>query len=225
MRRADRLFRIVEFLKSRKHAVRAQELADDLEVSIRTVYRDIADLISAGTPIYGEAGVGYQLDRQHILRPLMFSVDEIEALMLGTEMVKSWGDKELSQAAAGALDKIRSVLPAQRAGLVADSVLFAMPTAQKPKIDIDVAVLRRAIRSRNYVRFQYENERKQKSERDVRPLCLAFFAPVWLLLGWCEVRQDFRNFRLDRVEEFVVLDRHFIEEEGKRLRDYLKFVS
>src|SRR5687768_17613812 len=164
MRRADRLFRVVEFLKARRHAVRAQDIAEHLEVSLRTVYRDIADLTASGTPIRGEAGVGYQLDQHHVLRPLMFSVEEIEALVLGTEMVKSWSDTQLSHSAASALDKIKSVLPAQRALEIGESFIFSLPCSQRPDIRVDMAVLRRAIKLRLHLKFQYQNEQNQRTQ-------------------------------------------------------------
>jgi predicted DNA-binding transcriptional regulator YafY len=220
MRRADRLFRIVEYLKARRQVVTAQTIARELEVSTRTIYRDIADLNTSGVPIIGEAGVGYMLDKQHVVKPLMFGVEELDALMLGAKMVQSWGDKELASSASQAIDKLTSVLPESLQEEISQNFLFSYPSAEKAIINIDFSALRRAIRSKNKLEFSYQNEKKELSNRQVRPLCLVFFSPVWLLLSWCEMRNDFRNFRLDRIIDLDVSDETFKDEVGKRLYDY-----
>lgn len=222
MRRADRLFRIVEYLKARCQVVTAEKLAEALEVSMRTIYRDIADLSASGVPILGEAGVGYILHRDHLVKPLMFGIEELDALMLGAQMVKSWGDKELAQSASQAIDKLKSVLPANLQQEISNTFLFSMTSKAELKINIDFTGLRRAIRTKNKLYFTYENEKGKASQRCVRPLCLVFFSPVWLLLAWCEKRNDFRNFRLDRIKELTVLDESYKSEAGKRLYDYCK---
>jgi len=219
MRRADRLFRIVERLKGRRNAVRAEDLARDFEVSVRTIYRDIADLQASGTPIRGEAGVGYALDRQHVLRPLMFSAEELDTLTLGARMVESWGDKDLTHAARAALDKIRAVAPPSLTDV--EDVLFSYPSGGRPKQSVALSQLRAAIRNKRMVEFRYEDENGARSSRRVRPLSLVFFAPVCLLAGWCEIRGAFRNFRVDRMSRFAVSERAFRDERGKRLSDYL----
>lgn len=220
MRRADRLFRIVEYLKSRKRVVRAHELAEMLEVSLRTIYRDIADLQSNGTPIIGEAGVGYILDKEHILRPMIFTLEELEALILGAQMVNSWGDEALAKSSSSAIDKITSVLPPTLAQEVTNTFLFAFPTRDKKAINPLLTQCRHAIRSKHKISFSYTREDGTPSTRTIRPLCLVSFAPTWLLLGWCETRNDFRNFRLDRMENTSILSVRFKDENGKRLQDY-----
>lgn len=220
MRRADRLFRIVEYLKTRKRVVRASELAEKLEVSLRTIYRDIADLQISGIPIIGEAGVGYLLDKEHILRPMMFTLDELEALILGARMVRSWGDAALGKSSASAIDKIGSVLPPSLEQEIADSFLFSFATREKKPIGNLLAECRKTIRNKHKIRFSYMREDGASSGRTARPLCLVLFAPSWLLLAWCEERNDFRNFRLDRMKDFEVLNERFKDEKGKRLRDY-----
>ncbi|MEK9627943.1 MAG: YafY family protein [Nitrospinota bacterium] len=220
MRRADRLFRIVEHLKARRGPVIAQSLAEKFEVSVRTIYRDIADLGASGVPIIGEAGIGYMLDRNYIVRPLMFDIEELDALVLGAQMVESWGDKGLIQAAQHAIDKITSVLPESLQREISETFLFSLPSQASPVISIDFTSLRRAIRSKNFVEFNYQREDGQRSKRKIRPLCLAFFGPVWLLCGWCEMRHDFRNFRLDRMKNMKIAKEQFAEEKGKRLKDY-----
>jgi len=222
MRRADRLFRIVEYLKARRQVVTADTLASELEVSVRTIYRDIADLGTSGVPIIGEAGVGYLLDRDYLVRPLMFDVEELDALTLGARMVESWGDRAIAKAARQAVDKITAVLPDTLRNEIQAEVIFSLPSRGKRVLEIDFTSLRRAIRTKHKVEFKYTTEDGLKSQRRVRPLCLAFFAPVWLLTGWCETRKDFRNFRLDRMQAMQVKNDQFCDEKGKRLRDYQK---
>lgn len=220
MRRADRLFRIVEYLKARRQAVTANTLAAELEISVRTVYRDIADLCRANVPIIGEAGVGYVLDKDYTIRPLMFDVEELDALALGARMVGSWGDRDIATAARRAIDKIAAVLPDALRQEILQTALFSPPSQARLPIKIDSSALRRAIRTRHRVEIDYEALDGAKTTRSVRPLCLAFFGPVWLFTGWCETRQDFRNFRLDRISRLVVSDQRFADEKGKRLTDY-----
>lgn len=220
MRRADRLFRIVEHLKARRQVVRAEDLAHVLEVSTRTIYRDIADLCSSGVPIIGEAGIGYILDKDHIVRPLMFDVEELDALMLGVQMVKSWGDSELSKSAQSAVDKINTVIPEKLRKDFDETILFSFTSQSYKPIVIDFSTLRRAIRTKHMIHFSYTKEDGTPSKRTLRPLALAFFAPSWLLMGWCEARNDFRNFRLDRMIDLNVSPERFTDEKGKRLQDY-----
>jgi predicted DNA-binding transcriptional regulator YafY len=220
MRRADRLFRIVEYLKARRQAVTADTLAIELEVSVRTVYRDIVDLCDSGVPVIGEAGVGYVLDRDYTVRPLIFDTEELDALALGAQMVRSWGDREIAKSAKRAIDKITAVLPERLRAEILQTALFSPPSQAKVPIQVDFTALRRAIRTRNKVEFRYDALDGEQSERTVRPLCLAFFGPVWLFTGWCETRQDFRNFRLDRMSKLRINDERFADERGKRLSDY-----
>ena len=222
MRRADRLFRIVEYLKARRQAVTAETLASELEVSVRTVYRDMADLEASGVPIVGETGVGYVLDRNYTLRPLIFDVEELDALALGAQMVSSWGDRDIARAARSAIDKITSVLPNTLRAEIMQTALFSPPSEAKIPITVDFSAIRRAIRARKRIRFDYLSLKDQRTRRTVRPLCLAFFGPVWLLSAWCETRKDFRNFRLDRMRRLAILDDTFSDEPGKRLSDLLR---
>lgn len=222
MRRADRLFRIVEYLKARRQVVTADMLAGELDVSVRTIYRDIADLVVSGVPIIGEAGMGYLLDREYLFRPMVFGVEELDALMLGARMVESWGDRAIAKAARQAVDKITTVLPETLRKEMQAEVMFSMPSRGKRILEIDFTSLRRAIRTKQVVEFQYTAEESLESHRRVRPLCLAFFAPVWLLTAWCEARNDFRNFRLDRMQAMQIKEEQFRDEKGKQLQDYQK---
>jgi predicted DNA-binding transcriptional regulator YafY len=221
VRRADRLFEIIQFMRRQK-LVRARDLADGLEVSERTIYRDIQDLIASGVPIEGEAGVGYVLKAGFDLPPLMFSEQEIEALVLGARIVESWADAELAEAASNVIAKIEAVIPDRLRGYMANTALVAPPHHYMEPIQFDMAELRRALRSQLKVHFRYRDALAEASERTVRPLCLAYFGPVWMLSAWCELRQDFRTFRLDRIDGFAVQADRFKVEPGKTLHDFLK---
>ena len=221
MRRADRLFEIIQFLR-RKELLRARELSGALEVSERTIYRDIQDLIASGVPIEGEAGVGYVLKAGFDLPPLMFKEQEIEALVLGARIVESWADPELATAATDVIAKIEAVIPDRLRDYMANTALLAPSHHYMEAISFDIAELRRALRRQLKVHFRYQNATGNASERTVWPLSLAYFGPVWLLAGWCELRIDFRTFRLDRIDGFRVEAERFRAEPGRTLNDFLK---
>jgi predicted DNA-binding transcriptional regulator YafY len=221
VRRADRLFEIIQFMR-RKELVRARDLSDALEVSERTIYRDIQDLITSGVPIEGEAGVGYVLKAGFDLPPLMFNEQEIEALVLGARIVESWADAQLAEAASNVIAKIEAVIPDRLRSYMANTALLAPPHHYMEPIKFDMAELRRALRSQLKVHFRYRDAIADTSERTVRPLCLAYFGPVWLFSAWCELREDFRTFRLDRIDGFAVQSERFRSEPGKTLHDFLK---
>lgn len=223
MRRADRLFSLLLELR-RGRVVTARRLAERLEVSERTVYRDIADLQASGIPIAGEAGVGYQL-RGFDLPPLMFDREEIEAMVLGARVVEAWGDGELAGAASSAIAKIEAALPRGRAHLVEETPLYVPQYGERRADRLPLTRLRQAIRERRKVNLAYADEARRASERTVRPLALAFHPPVWLLISWCDLRRDFRNFRLDRIASCEPTGERFAEETGKTLADYLRRVA
>lgn len=223
MRRADRLFEIIQLMRRKMHgSVRARDLGAALEVSERTIYRDIQDLIASGVPIVGEAGVGYVLKAGFDMPPLMFKEQEIEALVLGARMVEAFADSELALAASDAIAKIEAVVPDRLRGYMANTALLAPASHYMEPVKFDLADLRRALRSRLKVNFAYTDINGAGSARTVRPLSLAFFGPVWLLAAWCELRDDFRTFRLDRIEGFRVEADGFKPEPGKTLHDFLK---
>jgi predicted DNA-binding transcriptional regulator YafY len=221
VRRADRLFEIIQSMR-RQGLVRARDLSTALEVSERTIYRDIQDLVASGVPIEGEAGVGYVLKKGFDLPPLMFKEQEIEALVLGARIVESWADPELAAAATDVIAKVEAVIPDRLRDYMANTALLAPPHHYMEPIRFDVAELRRALRGQLKVHFRYTDAQAEPSERTVRPLCLAYFGPVWLLSAWCELRDDFRTFRLDRIENFRVPGERFRQEPGKTLHDFLK---
>ena len=221
MRRADRLFEIIQFMR-RQELVRARELAETLEVSERTIYRDIQDLITSGVPIEGEAGLGYVLKAGFDLPPLMFKEQEIEALVLGARIVESWADAELATAATDVIAKVEAVIPERLRSYMANTALLAPEQHFMEPISFDMAQLRQALRNQLKVYFEYRTAVGVASSRTVRPLSLAYFGPVWLLAAWCELREDFRTFRLDRIENFLVRTDRFRGEPGKTLADFLR---
>jgi predicted DNA-binding transcriptional regulator YafY len=221
MRRADRLFQIIQLLRRRRTVTTAAQLASRLEVSERTVYRDIRDLMLAGTPIEGEAGVGYRIRPGYDLPPLMFDREEIQALVLGVRIVRQFGDPALARASDAILAKVAAVLPADLEPLLAGTKLF-VPTILSGKGSADgLAIAREALVSRRRLRFRYANERGDASERTVRPLAVFFWGRTWTLAAWCEMRVGFRNFRVDRISDPSLGDT-FDDEPGRTLRDLLE---
>ena len=221
MRRADRLFQIVQLLRRRRSTVTtAKEIARKLEISERTVYRDISDLVLAGTPIDGEAGVGYRIRPGYDLPPLMFDREEIQALVLGVRIVRQVGDPALARASESILSKVATVLPKELEPLLADTRLFATTRVRGSHAADALAVTREGLTAQRRIRMRYTDERGEATERTVRPLGVFFWGKTWTLAAWCEMRVGFRNFRLDRVGEATLLDR-FEEEPGRTLRDLL----
>jgi len=201
MRRADRLFQIVQYLRGGR-LLTARTLAERLEVSERTIYRDVADLIGSGVPIDGEAGVGYLMRAGYDLPPLMFNRDEIVALVVGARMIRAWGGASMAQAAEEALVKISAVLPdAERERAQSIQVhAMSMPQMtdeQRRRLD----TLEKAVDGRMLLGLTYIDVEGAETERPVRPLGLWFWGKVWTLVAWCELREDFRMFRVDRISK------------------------
>lgn len=225
MRRADRLYRLIEFMRTRKRVIKGMEIAAAMEVSLSTVYRDITDLMASGVPIVGERGVGYMLESHYHVPPLMFDLEEIEAIALGLAMVRSWSDPEMKISADQVMAKIGAVLPQDRTRYLQDAPLFSEPTAQQLPWSVDFAMIRHAIRQRRKISLDYSDDSGRLSQRIIWPLGLAFFAPVWLLIAWCEKRQDFRNFRIDRMNRAVRLGDMYPDAPDRRIVDYLKIIK
>ncbi len=219
MRRADRLFQIVQLLRRDRISTGAK-LAKELGVSERTLYRDIADLMASGVPIESEAGVGYRLPRHFELPPLMFTADEVEALVAGARMVEAWADPGLREAAASLLRQAEAVLPTRRR---LEELPILVPDFHVPEKNAAfLGELRVALRERRKVRIQYVRGDGEASERVLQPLGLAFWGSGWSLAAWCELRNGFRTFRPDRIGAFELLDETFEAEPGRSLEDYLK---
>ena len=220
MRRADRLFRIVQMLRGRRLTT-ARQLADALEVSQRTVYRDIRDLSLSGVPVEGEAGVGYVVRGDYDLPPLMFDYEEIEALVTGARMAGAWVSPRLKAASDRALAKIASALPRERRIAMERTPFFVPSFHVDRRLGATLEIAREGIVKLKRLHFGYVNEVGDATTRDVRPLGLYFWGERWTLAAWCETRTDFRNFRLDRMRA-LMLGEPFPDEAGKRLEDFLR---
>lgn len=220
MRRADRLFQIIQLLRGRRRAVTAADLALKLEVSERTIYRDIRDLMASGTPIQGEAGVGYTLHRTYDLPPLMFDEDEVEALVLGARLVAAYGDAHLARAAQSVLSKVEAVLPKELESRLTTSALYALRPGLEPSISETLTAVRAALAERRKITFNYADDKDNRSQRTVRPLGAFFWGRHWTLTAWCELREDFRTFRVDRMD-IEEIGEVFEEDPQQSLRTYI----
>jgi len=224
MRRADRLFALVQLIRGRRLSTAAW-LAGRLEVSPRTVYRDVADLQAQGVPIEGEAGVGYRLGKGFDLPPLMFTADEARALAIATRIAQQWLDPALALAASDAMSRVTSVLPARVRAEVDSMPLRVPPLGLDPEAARVLQQLREAAQNREVMEMRYRDASEQRSLRAVRPLGCFFWGKVWTLAAWCETRSDFRSFRVDRIENLRALERRFVDEAGKTLADLLRQVQ
>ena len=220
MRRADRLFQIVQQLHHQR-VTTAHDLAEALEVSERTIYRDIQDLSLSGVPITGEVGIGYRLLPGFQLPPLMFKEEELEALLLGARMVRAWTDKGLAHAADQALQKIEHVIPDRLKPHLDSQNMIVPDFPMEGMASEQLYIVRTAIKTQNKVNINYSRADGKKSERIVHPLGLFYWGKVWTLVGWCELRDAFRHFRLDRMAAVKQLSDQFELREGRTLQDYL----
>jgi len=209
MRRSARLFEIIQMLRSARGPVTADWLAETLEVSPRTIYRDIAALQSMRTPIEGEAGIGYIMRSGYDLPPLNFGPDEIEALIVGLSLLARTGDEGLRKAAQRISSKIEDLQAGSEGLYVSDW------GATAPKATVDMNQIRATIRDRQKIEIDYVDLKDQTSTRTVKPIAIIYFIEATLLAAWCELRQDFRHFRVDRIERVALLDVHFAEEADK----------
>jgi predicted DNA-binding transcriptional regulator YafY len=221
MRRADRLFHIIQLIRGRRLTT-ASYLAQRLEVSERTIYRDVADLQLQGVPIEGEAGVGYRLGAGFDLPPMMFTHDEAKALVASVRMAQAWLDPALAQGAEDALGKIMSVLPLE-ARIAAEALAVYAPTGGlSDTAQRTLQTLREAVQEKRKIFIQYRDLAEKTSERVLRPLGCFYWGKVWTLSAWCERRSDFRTFRIDRVMKLKALEERFRDEPGKTLADLLR---
>ncbi|MEO6395429.1 MAG: YafY family protein [Devosia sp.] len=199
MSRTERLLDLMQLFRRHRAPVTGQALADELGVSLRTFYRDIATLQGQGAEIEGEPGLGYVLKPGFTLPPMMFSIDELEALVLGSRWVAAQhGDQRLANAAGNALSKIAAVLPAELRNEVEAGTLMVVPRRSQPVV-IDVALLREAIRKEMKLRIAYRDEKEAETERVIWPFLIGFYEQTRVVGAWCELRQDYRHFRVDRI--------------------------
>ncbi|MEM1230244.1 MAG: YafY family protein [Pseudomonadota bacterium] len=224
MRPSDRLFQIVLQL-GRGRVVTARSLAERFEVSERTIYRDIADLMSSGVPIDGEAGVGYRLHRGYQVPPLMFDQEELQALLFGAEVAKAWGDPHLAAAADRILDKVDAVLPDKLRPELLSKQMLVPGFKMDEQTSQMLGQVRTAINQRVRVFLEYTDAVGDPSERIIWPLTLMYWGTTWTVGAWCELRQAFRSFRIDRILAARCLQTRFPDEPGRRLADYLAQVN
>lgn len=238
MRRADRLISITHFLRSRKRLVTAQQIADEFQISLHTVYRDIADLIYTGAPIRGEAGLGYVIDHDYYLPPITFNIKELEAIGLGLSMAQMWSHNVFASEAQTALGKIKAALPHDLQGTLNTLTIRAMPNMGQIPWNVSFDDLRDAIRTRQKIEFTYtkpgdldpdlvrpdlnpDADIRFATRRRVWPLSLFFDGRVWLLATWCELRHAFRAFRIDRMSGLKTTDERFPDDPSKNLACFL----
>lgn len=206
MRRADRLFQIIQILRRSNRPITAAALAAELEISKRTVYRDVADLIGQRVPVQGEAGLGYVLASDYDMPPLMLTPDEIEAVVLGAQWVAGRADTVLSNAALDVIAKIGSVVPEHLRPFIVEPSVGAKPNTHVAMDEIDAPALRRAIRESRKLALDYRSEAGEETRRTVWPVILGYTETSRLLVAWCELRQGFRHFRTDRITAARILD-------------------
>ncbi|MDQ1196803.1 YafY family protein [Agrobacterium sp. SORGH_AS 787] len=225
--RTLRLFALLDNLRGRLSPVSAETLAVDLNVSLRTIYRDMATLQAMGAPVRGEAGIGYCMERGYFLPPLQFDADELEAIMLGTWLIAARADGELSDAARRVSAKVSAVMDGE-AGEAYARLPFRAVSQHAPgdtKTGVHLGFLRKAIREKAFLDIRYLDLKEARSQRLARPLGLTVFDEVWLLTIWCETKNDFRNLRVDRIEGVERTGKHFRPEKGKRFEDYLQTLT
>lgn len=218
MRRSDRLFEIIQLLRVATRPLTAAGIAAAVEVNPRTVYRDIAALQARRVPIEGAPGLGYVLRRGFDLPPLMFTTEEIEAIVVGARLVRRTGDVGLQRAADSVLSKVQAVLPNDlRDHVSGETFLVSAHGAQL----VDVSQVREAIRERRKLRIVYVDEQSRRTRRIIRPIAVAYFVQATLIAAWCELRNDYRHFRTDRIAKLSVLDESFSDEADRLLRRWL----
>ncbi|MBL4616972.1 MAG: YafY family transcriptional regulator [Robiginitomaculum sp.] len=224
MRRADRFLQIIQIFRRRGGIITAAHLAEELEVSVRTIYRDMSALMASGVPVTGEASVGYVLDKSYDLPPLMFSIEEVEAMVLGARFVGAFSqdDPQMLLAAGNALAKIEAVLSADRkAQMTQINLIAGLPNIESCGI-VDMAELRQIIRSGHKVELVYTDGQSNKTTRIIWPLAIGYFGLSRLLVAWCEKREAVRNFRLDRIRQITRLSIRAPHTRQKIYRDYAK---
>ena len=220
MSRAERLLELMQCLRRNRTPIAGAALADQLGISLRTLYRDIASLQAQGARISGEAGVGYLLQPGFTLPPLMFSEDEIEALVLGSRWVAERADSRLAGAARNGLAKIAAVLPADLRFELESTALMVAPGEPIAEGDQEVAELRRAIRRELRTEIRYLDLKGKESRRVIWPFAIGFFDHVRVVVAWCELRKDIRHFRTDRIAELMVTGSRYSRRRQALLKEW-----
>lgn len=221
MKKSERLFQLVNLLRGRRTAITAEQLADVLEVNVRTIYRDIQSLQASGIDINGEAGVGYLISRQCDIAPLMFDFNELQAVLLGCDIVRVWTDETLAGASQRALDKIRATLSDELLQH-AENTAYRVPNFVPDVLRARHKTLRQACEQHIKLRMHYTDGEDNISQRTIWPLSLLFWGKSWTLLSWCELRDDYRSFRIDRMHDPIEQVGHYTPSQDRSLDDYLK---
>ena len=221
MRRSDRLFDIIQRLRTARGPTTAAALAEELEVTVRTVYRDVATLQARRVPIEGAPGLGYMLRRGFDLPPLMFTIEEIEAIAVGARLVARTGDPGLQAAAESVMSKVTVVLPeALRAQLTAAAFFVSGSGAPVPE-GVDLSAVRQAIRDERKLHIVYGDEKRIRTQRTIWPIAIAYYVQATLICGWCELRQDYRHFRADQITALTVLEDCYPSDNGRLMAEWL----
>ncbi|WP_342358416.1 YafY family protein [Terrarubrum flagellatum] len=223
MRRADRLFDIIQALRSSAQPLTASWLAAHLEVGIRTIYRDIATLQARRVPIEGASGVGYMLRRGYDLPPLMFTPDEIDAIAVGVRMVRRLRDNELQSAAERVLSKLTTVVPESVRPSLASPRIWISDGSASAQVGFDLADLRNAIRTSSKLLIGYVDKAGERSARIIRPVAMVYYVDATLVAAWCELRGDFRHFRIERIETCTVLAESFATEAPRLMAEWRQY--
>ncbi|HXA25669.1 MAG TPA: YafY family protein [Acetobacteraceae bacterium] len=221
MRRADRLFDIIQRLRTARGPMTAAALAEELEVTVRTVYRDVATLQARRVPIEGAAGIGYLLRRGFDLPPLMFTTEEVEAIAVGARLVARTGDPGLQEAAESVLSKVTTVLPEAMRAQLSSAPIFVSGSGAPVAESVDLSVVRQAIRDERKLDIDYVDEKGARSRRIVWPIAVAYYVQATLVGAWCELRRDYRHFRADRITALTVLDERYPSDSGRLMAEWL----
>jgi len=208
-------------LLNSKKVITAKKLAEKLAVAERTIYRDIQDLMLSDVPIISETGVGYRLMEGYRIPPLMFNADEITALLMGAKFIQASADSALADAAQEAINKISRVIPQQLGEVIQKENFYALDFGNGKQTKESFYQIRTAINQLKILSIKYQDEQRQKTQRKIRPLGLFYWGKVWTVVAWCELRNDFRQFRIDRINHIEYSGRKFEPEANKQLTDYL----
>ncbi len=221
MAKADRLLKIITLLKGRRTVITARQLAEVVETSERTIYRDIQVLLDTGFPVEGEAGVGYRLQPGFEIPPIMFTAEQLLAVQLGLKMAQGWSDKELAIAAEQARIKIEAVIPERLKQTCQQNSLLVTKHYLKTEAASHSLTIRKAIHDKYFITLYYQRADGENSIRTVRPLGLVYWGQKWTLIAWCQLRQDYREFRLDRIQKLKVSTEKFLLDKTINLENYL----
>ena len=220
MRRTERLFQIIQILRGANAPVTGRMLADELEVSLRTLYRDMAELGAQRVPVTGEAGTGYVLDDGYDMPPLMLTPDELDAAALGASWVARHGDPSLARGARDLVAKLSASVPEELRPIILDNSFRTVSSRSRPEERFDVAILRRAIRDRLKLSLRYVDTKGAETERIIWPLFIAYFDHARLIVAWCEAREDFRHFRTDKVQSLHIEGHKYPVRRATAIRDW-----